>query len=83
MKIDRCQFCGSDLGLYSKEIARYDQYYTYKGEPDGYSDISNIVRRKTTPLYCVHCDKRVTTLEKLERHDEASETCQDYGPKED
>lgn len=66
MKIDRCPFCGSNSGLYSKETARYDQFYTYEGEPDGYSDISNTAVRKTTPLYCIYCDKRVTTLEKLE-----------------
>lgn len=63
-----CPHCGSDLGLYSKEYVRYDQFYKYDGTPDGYSDSDQLpatFRRKTTPLYCCNCDKRVTTLEKL------------------
>ncbi len=64
--MDRCPFCGSDAGLFSKELGRYDQFYTISGEANGYSDIERIVRRKTTPLYCICCGKKVTTLEKLE-----------------
>lgn len=60
-----CPHCGSNIGLYSKELARYDQYYKFTGEPDGFSDLCSIVKRKTTPLYCYVCDRKVTTWEKL------------------
>lgn len=65
--MNECPYCGSNAGLFSKETGKYDQYYKFDGEPAGYSDIDRIIRRKTTPLYCIYCGKRVTTLEKLER----------------
>lgn len=64
--MDKCPHCGSDDGLFSKEVAKYDQYYNFDGSPSGYSDLDRIVKRKGTPLYCVYCGKKVTTLEKLE-----------------
>lgn len=64
--MDKCPHCGSDAGLFSKETARYEQYYKFNGEPNGYSDLDRVCTRKTTPLYCVYCGRRVTTLEKLE-----------------
>ena len=65
--MDCCPYCGSRGGLYSKEIARYAQFYTFNGEEDGFSDLDTVVKRKTTPLYCVCCDKRVAVLEKLQK----------------
>lgn len=64
--MDRCPYCGSTTGLFCKEIARYSQFYKFNGEPDGYSELDIVVRRKSTPLYCCFCEKKVTTLEKLE-----------------
>lgn len=66
--MDKCPYCGSGDGLFSKELTRYEQYYKFDGEPDGYSEFDNIVRRKSTPLYCICCGKRVTTLEKIGEH---------------
>ena len=63
--MDKCPYCGSEDGLFSKELTRYEQYYKFNGEPDGYSEFDNIIRRKSTPLYCVKCYRRITTLEKL------------------
>lgn len=64
-KLTCCPHCGENLGLFSKETAKYDQYYKFDGSQDGYSEFHSIAIRATTPLYCVHCEKRVTTLEKL------------------
>ena len=64
--MESCPYCGAKTGLYSKETASFDQFYTFDGEMDGYSDLRIKSYRKTTPLYCLHCDKKVTTLEKLE-----------------
>ena len=68
MKIERCPYCGSDYGLFSRECVTYDQYYKFSGEPDGYGDSDTYGftnSRKTRPLYCIKCGKKVTTLEKL------------------
>lgn len=65
-KLTKCPYCGKESNLYSKEFAKYDQYYTYEGVPDGYSDLKHTDKRVTTPLYCSECDRRITTLEKLE-----------------
>lgn len=69
-----CPFCGDDLALYSIETVSYPQYYTLDGEPDGYGEFSQIGssnRRKTTPLYCINCEKRITTLEELLKEGDA------------
>lgn len=65
--MNKCPFCGSSMGLYSKEIARYSQFYNFDGDTDGYSELDDLMvtRRKSTPLYCKNCDKRVGTYEKL------------------
>lgn len=65
---DRCPHCGSKNGLYSNEQVCYHQYYTFDGEPNGYSEFGQIgssARRIMTPLYCIDCDKKVTTAERL------------------
>lgn len=67
-RIKQCPHCGSDYGLYSKEYVRYDQYYKFDGTEDGYGEFGQLdqsIHRKSTPVYCLHCDKRVTTLEQL------------------
>lgn len=64
--MDRCPYCGSTVGLFSKEMVRYSQYYKFDGEPDGYSEFDTVKVRKTTPLYCISCEKRITTYQKLE-----------------
>ena len=61
-----CKGCGSTSGLYSKEYAQYSQYYTWDGEADGYSDLDIVSHRKSTPLYCLRCGKKITTLEKMQ-----------------
>ena len=63
--IDKCPHCGSTNGLFAKEYVSYLQYYTYFGEADGYGDFSHTDRRISTPLYCVDCERKITTLEKL------------------
>lgn len=68
MKLDCCPHCGSTDGLFSRECVTYDQYYKFNGEPAGYSDSDTYGftnNRKSRPLYCTKCRKRVTTLAKL------------------
>lgn len=68
MRLTCCPHCGSNRGLYSIEQVRFDQYYTFSGEPNGYSEFSQIgtsARRMLTPLYCMICDRKVTTAEHL------------------
>ena len=65
--MNKCPYCGAEDYLYSIEHMRYEQYYDYNGEPQGYSDGSDPrPPRKNVPLYCVNCGKRVTTLKALE-----------------
>lgn len=64
-KIECCPHCGSRNGLYSKECVRYVQFYKWDGEPDGYSEFDSIRYRKSVPLYCSKCNKRVGVAEKL------------------
>lgn len=76
MKLECCPHCGSDFGLFSKRYVKYEQYYKFDGDPDGHSELwptDATYRRKTTPLYCLNCGKRVTTLEKLEMKEGGSE----------
>lgn len=70
-KMTCCPHCGSTDGLYSKETAKYHQYYTLDGTPNGYSDHDYLLHRGQTVLYCIACDKKVTTLEKLEENKQA------------
>ncbi len=63
--MDKCPYCESKMGLFSKEVGRFDQYYGFNGEPSGYSDLDVVCRRKSTPLYCKKCGKRVTTLQEI------------------
>jgi len=63
--IKQCPFCGSTAGLYSKEIVKYEQYYGYDGEPIGCSDNYDMTRRKSTPLYCQDCNKKIGTYENM------------------
>ena len=63
--MNKCPHCGSDLGVYSKEYVRYAQFYDWDGEPDSYSDPEDLRYRKTTPVYCIKCDKYVCKLKKL------------------
>lgn len=68
--IEKCPHCGEEYGLFSKEYVQYEQYYTFEGEVDGYSEFKQLscsMNRKTTPLYCCRCEKKVTTLEELNR----------------
>ena len=64
-KIEKCPHCGSTDGVYSKEVMRYDQYYDYNGEEIGSSEGISWKYRKTTPLYCIDCHKRIGTYEKM------------------
>lgn len=64
--IKQCPHCGAENGLYSKEYVHYEQYYTFDGESDGFGELSQLQKRKSTPLYCSACEKKVTTLEKLQ-----------------
>lgn len=70
--MDKCPYCGSEMGLFSKEVGRFDQYYRFNGEPGGYSDLDVVCRRKSTPLYCIKCRKRVTTLQEIRRSTDES-----------
>lgn len=63
--MNKCPYCGSSMGLYSKEVVRYCQFYKFNGDADGYSEFDDLKVRKSTPLYCQQCDKRVGTYEKL------------------
>jgi len=65
--MNKCPYCGSCWGLYSKEVARYCQFYKFNGDTAGYSELDDLMvtMRKSTPLYCQKCDKRVGTYEKL------------------
>ena len=64
--MDKCPYCGGDSGLYSKERQyEFDQYYRFDGEPDGYSELSSRVYRKTIPLYCQDCNKYIGKYDKL------------------
>lgn len=68
MTLDKCPYCGSSCGLYSIEYVSYPQYYDFNGEENGYGEFtraSTSARRKSTPVYCQNCEKRITTLEKL------------------
>ena len=68
MKIEHCPYCGSEDGLFSRECVTYDQFYKFNGEAAGYSDSDTYGftnKRKSRPLYCLKCCKKVTTLEKL------------------
>ena len=68
--IEKCPHCNGKYGLFSKEYVSYEQYYTYDGECDGYSEFKQTgtsISRKSTPLYCLKCEKKVTTLEELNR----------------
>lgn len=84
MKIERCPHCGSKMGMYSKEYLYGEEFYTFPyGESDGYSELSYINRRKSRPLYCRNCNKRITTLEKLMAYKDEPQTklcreCNDY-----
>ncbi|MBP5717405.1 MAG: hypothetical protein J6X53_00290 [Abditibacteriota bacterium] len=62
---DCCPYCGqSDLGVYSKVFAA--QYYDWYGNACGFShDIA--VSDETKGVYCPHCHKRITTLNRLEQ----------------
>lgn len=63
-----CPHCGETLYLFSIEHARYTQYYTADGEPDGYGELDQIgtsLKRKSTPVYCQNCERRVGTLERI------------------
>ena len=71
--IEKCPHCGAKTGLFSKEYVSYEQYYTLDGDCDGYSEFKQLpcsMNRKTTPLYCLNCEKKVTTLEKFNRRAE-------------
>ena len=65
MRMDKCPHCGSNYGLYSKEHVTFEQYYGFDGEEDGYSEFHYINKRRSTPLYCMDCHKRVITHEQL------------------
>ena len=34
----KCPYCGSIVGLFSKETVKFDQYYKFTGEVNGYGD---------------------------------------------
>lgn len=60
-----CPFCGSGEGLFSNERVRYVQYYTFGGAETDAGEFVSENRRKSTPVYCIHCGRRVATMEKL------------------
>ena len=64
----KCPYCGSIVGLFSKETVKFDQYYKFTGEVNGYGDPVRVIKRNGTPLYCLTCKKRVTTLEELKEN---------------
>ena len=66
-RITECTKCGGKSGLFSKETAKYDQYYDFNGIENGYSDLDRELHRGNTNLYCLDCGKVVTTLEALLR----------------
>lgn len=61
----KCPVCGSNDGFYSKEYVTYCQMYDENGECTHFGDMINVSKRKSIPLYCIDCNKRVTTLDKL------------------
>ena len=63
--IVKCPHCGKSSVLYSNEYVKYQQYYNYNGEHCGYSDYEHTDKRKSTPLYCLECGKKVATLDEL------------------
>ena len=68
--IKQCPYCGSRIGLFSKEYVSYQQYYRFDGKEDGYGEFTmtgTSLKRKTTPLYCIDCEKQITTLERLKQ----------------
>ena len=66
MIIKYCPHCGSTYGMYSKEYFYGEEYYRFPdGEHEGHSELSDISKRKSRPLYCIDCNKRITTLERL------------------
>lgn len=52
-------------GLFSNEHVRYVQYYTFGGAEADAGEFVSENRRKSTPVYCMHCGRKVTTMEKL------------------
>lgn len=60
-----CPYCGSNYGLYSTNRVIIDYYYDFDGNYVGKSDEQPIVRRKTEPLYCQVCNKKVGVKHKL------------------
>lgn len=73
-KMTNCPYCGSNDGLFSNESVAYQQYYKFSGEPNYCSEFHSTKRRKGTPLYCLCCEKRVTTLEKIQKLGDRNET---------
>ena len=64
--MDKCPMCGSDYGLYTKHYGvRYDQYYTFKGDTDGYGELSEDSYHKDKKVYCCDCHKFIGMYSKL------------------
>lgn len=63
--MDKCPFCGDTWGLYSIHTTKFEQYYNFKGEGTGHSEPDDVTKRKSLPLYCMNCNKKITTFEKL------------------
>lgn len=57
MRHDKCPKCGSTEGL--RTILRIEQYYTWQGEPNGYSQDFD----ETKYAACIHCGKRIRLID--------------------
>jgi len=64
-----CPRCGNNKSFYSIHYCVVEQYYNGDGEEDGCSDVCDSLnynmRRKSTPIYCLYCKKKVSTEEIL------------------
>lgn len=52
--MERCPYCGSDKGVSTKFVGY--QYYSWNGEPQGYSDGEN----ESTFARCLSCNRRIS-----------------------
>lgn len=53
--MDKCPYCGSDKGVFTTFMGT--QYYTWNGEPNGYSDN---VEYESSFAKCVSCGRKVS-----------------------
>lgn len=61
--MDKCPYCGSDKGVSTKFTGF--QYYSWDGEPQGYSDLEN----ENVIAKCVSCNRRISMKRILKQNE--------------